>query len=89
MFYSFNIEHEIKQTINSKIGFNRGLEPHHILGAREINKKLMFFIVWKDPENNEPTPEFDMVAATEVYEKAPQIAINFFEKHLIIPKKSK
>lgn len=65
-------------------GFDRGLQPDHIVGANEINGQVFFFVSWKNPKNNE-FEEF-WVKATEIYEKAPQVAITFFEKNVVFTK---
>ncbi|XP_022182456.1 uncharacterized protein LOC111042219 [Myzus persicae] len=55
------------------IGFDRGLEPDHIIGAVQVNGKLMFLMAWKNAEIA------DLLEATVVYHRCPQIAIQFFE----------
>ncbi|XP_008185941.1 skin secretory protein xP2 isoform X2 [Acyrthosiphon pisum] len=59
-----------------KVGFDRGLEPDHIVGATEQDGKLMFLIAWKNSE------VADLLESTVVYDRAPQIAIQFFEARL-------
>jgi len=59
-----------------KVGFDRGLEPDHIVGATEVNGKLMFLIAWKNSE------VADLLESTVVYKKCPQLAIQFFEARL-------
>jgi len=63
-------------TESSKVGFDRGLEPDHIVGATEVDGKLKFLIAWKNSE------VADLLEATMIYEKCPQIAIQFFEARL-------
>lgn len=74
-----------KSALDLITGFDRGLEPYHILGANKVDNNLVFYIVWKNPETGEPMSNYEMVYATEVYQKAPQLAISFFEKNLVIP----
>lgn len=59
-----------------KVGFDRGLEPDHIVGATEVDGKLMFLIAWKNSEIA------DLLESTVVYDRCPQIAIQFFEARL-------
>jgi len=59
-----------------KVGFDRGLEPDHIVGATEEDGKLMFLIAWKNSE------VADLLDCNVVYDRAPQIAIEFFESRL-------
>ncbi|XP_025191220.1 sialidase-like isoform X2 [Melanaphis sacchari] len=67
-------------------GFDRGLEPDHIVGATEKDGKLMFLIAWK----NSVDGEADLLESTEIYNRCPQIAIKFFEDRLIyIPPEKK
>jgi len=61
------------------VGYDRGLEVDHIVGATEKDGKLMFLIAWK----NSPDGKTDLLEATEVYERSPQVAIKFFEDKLI------
>ncbi|XP_050062166.1 heterochromatin protein 1-like isoform X1 [Aphis gossypii] len=68
-----------------KVGYDRGLEPDHIVGATEKNGKLMFLIEWK----NSIDGEADLVEAKEVYKRSPQIAIQFFEKRICFIHSSK
>lgn len=58
------------------VGFDRGLEPDHIVGATEQNGKLMFLVAWKGTE------VADLLESTVVYKKCPQLAIKFFEARL-------
>uniref|UniRef100_A0A2S2NZP3 Chromobox 1 n=1 Tax=Schizaphis graminum TaxID=13262 RepID=A0A2S2NZP3_SCHGA len=57
-----------------KVGFDRGLEPDRIVGTTEDKGKLMFLIAWK----NSVDGEADLLEAKEIYEKYPQLAINYF-----------
>lgn len=89
VFYPMLIQNtlffSVVNTLDSTTGFQRGLEPHHIQGATFSNHKLMFVIVWKNPETAEPITDnnmLDVVFATEVYEKYPQLAISFFEDRI-------
>lgn len=66
------------EVIEKKVGYDRGLEANHIVGATEKNGKLMFLIVWK----NSVDGEADLLEATEVYKKSPQVAIKYFEERL-------
>ncbi|KAE9543945.1 hypothetical protein AGLY_001923 [Aphis glycines] len=61
-----------------KVGYDRGFEADHIVGATEKGGKLMFLVAWK----NSADGEADLLEATEVYEKSPQVAIKFFEERL-------
>ncbi|XP_026816149.1 chromobox protein homolog 3-like [Rhopalosiphum maidis] len=70
---------QFKVNTPKKVGFDRGLEPDHIVGATEQNGKLMFLIAWK----NSVDGEADLLEAKEIYEKCPQLAIKFFEDRLI------
>lgn len=60
----------------AKVGFDRGLAPDFIVGATDVDGKLKFLMAWKNSEIA------DLLDAREVYEKAPQIAIKFFEARL-------
>ncbi|XP_022177461.1 skin secretory protein xP2-like [Myzus persicae] len=84
------VKHEIKhETIDlgndtyfyddkdqSKVGFDRGLEPDRIVGATEVNGQLMFLIAWKNAEIA------DLLEAPVIYKRCPQLAIQFFEARL-------
>jgi len=60
------------------IGYDRGLEPHNIIGATERDGRLMFLIAWK----NSVDGKTDLLEAAEVYKKSPQAAIEFFQERL-------
>jgi len=74
-FYDDNKPLRIKE---KKVGFDRGLEPDHIVGATQVDGKLMFLIAWKDSTNGEA----DLLDSSLVYNRCPQIAIKFFEDRL-------
>ncbi|KAF0748439.1 chromobox protein 3-like [Aphis craccivora] len=79
--YSFIGNDEVSEPVRTKklVGYDRGLEVDHIVGATEKDGKLMFLIAWK----NSPDGKTDLLEATEVYERSPQVAIKFFEDKLI------
>jgi len=74
------------QTINfyfrwSGNGYEHGFEPNHIIGANEEDDELIFFVEWKLSKNGLLVGS-DWIEAKEIYEKHPQIAIQFFEDNL-------
>jgi len=84
-FYSASNKLKNQSALDSMTGFDYGLEPHRIVGANKVDDKLVFYIIWNDPKTGEHMPNCEMVAATEVYQKAPQLAISFFEENFVIP----
>jgi len=78
-YYYDETEFKFKVKTPRRVGFNRGLEPDHIVGATEEDGKLMFLIAWK----NSVDGEADLLEASEIYEKCPQLAIKFFEERLV------
>ncbi|XP_015370725.1 PREDICTED: proline-rich receptor-like protein kinase PERK12 [Diuraphis noxia] len=75
-YYYDDNDTEIPVRSDTKVGFDRGLEPDHIVGATEENGKLMFLIAWKDSN------VADLLESTVIYKRCPQLAIQFFEARL-------
>lgn len=62
-------------------GYDHGFEPDHIIGANEEDDVVIFFVEWKLSENGLLVGQ-NWIEAREIYEKHPQVAIQFFEEHL-------
>lgn len=67
-----------KKEKNLLKGFARGLKPEKVLGATNLDGKLMLLMKWIG------TDEVDMMVASEVNVKCPQLVINFYEDRLTI-----
>lgn len=61
-------------------GYDRSLEPDYIIGATERDGQLMFLMARKNSVDGKP----DLLKASEVYKKHPQVAIKFFEERYSI-----
>ncbi|XP_072377611.1 chromobox protein homolog 1-like [Diabrotica undecimpunctata] len=58
---------------NRARGFDRGLEPHRIVGATDASGELMFLMMWKNCK------EADLVPANQVNARCPEIVISYYE----------
>jgi len=74
--YYYEENNEVPVISEPKVGFDRGLEPDHIVGATEEDGKLKFLIAWKNSN------AADLLESTVVYNRCPQLAIKFFEARL-------
>lgn len=57
-------------------GFDRGLEAEQIMGAIQLQGKIMFLVKWKGLK------KVDLVQADEANEKCPSVVIQYYEKRL-------
>ncbi|KAJ6639740.1 Chromobox protein like 3 [Pseudolycoriella hygida] len=62
-------------------GFERGLTLEKIVGVTNCKNELMFLLQWKD------CMEYDLVKASEVNEKCPDVVIEYYESRCPINQK--
>jgi len=58
------------------VGYDLGFEPDNIIGATERDGQLMFLVAWKYSYDGKA----DLLKASEVYKRSPQVAIKFFQE---------
>lgn len=62
-------------------GFDFGHEPSKILGANEINGRLLFLVTWKD-KNGMQLNRASILPSEVANAKMPQMVIKFYETHI-------
>lgn len=70
------MEEDDDEDDGSVTGFERGLESEKIMGAIQLQDKIMFLMKWKGSQ------KLDLVQAEEANVKCPYVVIEYYEKRL-------